>query len=176
MVLLWYLFICDLLKFLIMLLLILFLFAVSTFWWYDKHNRFYAYPLSLLYKKYVLFYHMLKLQCYLWNKNINVRITVSCNLVSVLSLLKASLTLEEKQKLAKEQEQAQKLKSQQPLKPQATVITPPVKQVRKNKLLHCFQWSCDAFFLLSAVFSIFFLLWLTFVFTGSTMTQLKKVK
>uniref|UniRef100_A0A8C3JDQ4 SCY1 like pseudokinase 2 n=1 Tax=Calidris pygmaea TaxID=425635 RepID=A0A8C3JDQ4_9CHAR len=43
---------------------------------------------------------------------------------------KASLTLEEKQKLAKEQEQAQKLKSQQPLKPQATVITPPVKQTK----------------------------------------------
>ncbi|XP_068256712.1 SCY1-like protein 2 isoform X2 [Nyctibius grandis] len=43
---------------------------------------------------------------------------------------KASLTLEEKQKLAKEQEQAQKLKSQQPLKPQATAITPPVKQTK----------------------------------------------
>ncbi|XP_064307785.1 SCY1-like protein 2 isoform X2 [Phalacrocorax carbo] len=43
---------------------------------------------------------------------------------------KASLTLEEKQKLAKEQEQAQKLKSQQPLKPQATTITPPVKQTK----------------------------------------------
>ncbi|NXA73867.1 SCYL2 protein, partial [Thryothorus ludovicianus] len=43
---------------------------------------------------------------------------------------KASLTLEEKQKLAKEQEQAQKLKSQQPLKPQATTVTPPVKQTR----------------------------------------------
>ncbi|KAM6146147.1 LOW QUALITY PROTEIN: SCY1-like protein 2 [Phoenicopterus ruber ruber] len=43
---------------------------------------------------------------------------------------KASLTLEEKQKLAKEQEQAQKLKSQQPLKPQTTAITPPVKQTK----------------------------------------------
>uniref|UniRef100_A0A8C4PE43 SCY1-like protein 2 n=1 Tax=Dromaius novaehollandiae TaxID=8790 RepID=A0A8C4PE43_DRONO len=43
---------------------------------------------------------------------------------------KASLTLEEKQKLAKEQEQAQKLKSQQPLKPQATAITPPLKQTK----------------------------------------------
>lgn len=43
---------------------------------------------------------------------------------------KASLTLEEKQKLAKEQEQAQKLKSQQPLKPQATTVTPPVKQTK----------------------------------------------
>ncbi|XP_015484248.1 SCY1-like protein 2 isoform X3 [Parus major] len=42
----------------------------------------------------------------------------------------ASLTLEEKQKLAKEQEQAQKLKSQQPLKPQATTVTPPVKQTK----------------------------------------------
>uniref|UniRef100_A0A8C0HIT3 SCY1-like protein 2 n=1 Tax=Buteo japonicus TaxID=224669 RepID=A0A8C0HIT3_9AVES len=61
---------------------------------------------------------------------INVRIPILCNLVSVLSLLKASLTLEEKQKLAKEQEQAQKLKSQQPLKPQATAITPPVKQTK----------------------------------------------
>ncbi|KAF1670977.1 SCYL2 protein, partial [Pygoscelis papua] len=43
---------------------------------------------------------------------------------------KVSLTLEEKQKLAKEQEQAQKLKSQQPLKPQATAVTPPVKQTK----------------------------------------------
>ncbi|XP_047917070.2 SCY1-like protein 2 isoform X2 [Anser cygnoides] len=43
---------------------------------------------------------------------------------------KASLTLEEKQKLAKEQEQAQKLKSQPPLKPQATAITPSVKQTK----------------------------------------------
>ncbi|KAJ7404613.1 SCY1-like protein 2 [Willisornis vidua] len=42
----------------------------------------------------------------------------------------ASLTLEEKQKLAKEQEQAQKLKSQQPLKPQTAAITPPVKQTK----------------------------------------------
>ncbi|XP_017593392.1 SCY1-like protein 2 isoform X3 [Corvus cornix cornix] len=42
----------------------------------------------------------------------------------------ASLTLEEKQKLAKEQEQAQKLKSQQPLKPQTTTVTPPVKQTK----------------------------------------------
>uniref|UniRef100_A0A8B9N399 SCY1-like protein 2 n=1 Tax=Accipiter nisus TaxID=211598 RepID=A0A8B9N399_9AVES len=58
------------------------------------------------------------------------KIPILCNLVSVLSLLKASLTLEEKQKLAKEQEQAQKLKSQQPLKPQATAITPPVKQTK----------------------------------------------
>ncbi|KQK80592.1 SCY1-like protein 2 [Amazona aestiva] len=43
---------------------------------------------------------------------------------------KASLTLEEKQKLAKEQEQAQKLKNQQPLKPQTTAMTPPVKQTK----------------------------------------------
>lgn len=43
---------------------------------------------------------------------------------------KASLTLEEKQKLAKEQEQAQKLKSQQPLKPQVHTPIAPVKQVR----------------------------------------------
>ncbi|XP_065598819.1 SCY1-like protein 2 isoform X2 [Cyrtonyx montezumae] len=43
---------------------------------------------------------------------------------------KVSLTLEEKQKLAKEQEQAQKLKSQQPLKPLATSVTPPVKQTK----------------------------------------------
>uniref|UniRef100_A0A803Y278 SCY1-like protein 2 n=1 Tax=Meleagris gallopavo TaxID=9103 RepID=A0A803Y278_MELGA len=43
---------------------------------------------------------------------------------------KASLTLEEKQKLAKEQEQAQKLKSQQPLKPLATSVTPPMKQTK----------------------------------------------
>ncbi|XP_019370549.1 PREDICTED: SCY1-like protein 2 isoform X3 [Gavialis gangeticus] len=41
-----------------------------------------------------------------------------------------SLTLEEKQKLAKEQEQAQKLKNQQPLKPQMHTITPPVKQAK----------------------------------------------
>lgn len=75
----------------------------------------------------------------------NVKISVFCNLVPVLSLLKASLTLEEKQKLAKEQEQAQKLKSQQPLKPQATTVTPPVKQVRENKQLRCFHWSSDAF-------------------------------
>uniref|UniRef100_A0A7M4DVF8 SCY1 like pseudokinase 2 n=1 Tax=Crocodylus porosus TaxID=8502 RepID=A0A7M4DVF8_CROPO len=43
---------------------------------------------------------------------------------------KTSLTLEEKQKLAKEQEQAQKLKNQQPLKPQTHTITPPVKQAK----------------------------------------------
>lgn len=48
----------------------------------------------------------------------------------LFSLFKTSLTLEEKQKLAKEQEQAQKLKNQQPLKPQTHTITPPVKQVR----------------------------------------------
>uniref|UniRef100_A0A5F8G7V3 SCY1-like protein 2 n=1 Tax=Monodelphis domestica TaxID=13616 RepID=A0A5F8G7V3_MONDO len=42
----------------------------------------------------------------------------------------ASLTLEEKQKLAKEQEQAQKLKSQQPLKPQAHTPVVPVKQTK----------------------------------------------
>uniref|UniRef100_A0A8D2NK13 SCY1-like protein 2 n=1 Tax=Zosterops lateralis melanops TaxID=1220523 RepID=A0A8D2NK13_ZOSLA len=42
----------------------------------------------------------------------------------------ASLTLEEKQRLAKEQEQVQKLKSQQPLMPQATTVTPPVKQTK----------------------------------------------
>uniref|UniRef100_A0A8C7DX60 SCY1 like pseudokinase 2 n=1 Tax=Naja naja TaxID=35670 RepID=A0A8C7DX60_NAJNA len=45
-------------------------------------------------------------------------------------LLKGSLTLEEKQKLAKEQEQAQKLKNQQPLKPQPHAITAPVKQTK----------------------------------------------
>uniref|UniRef100_A0A5F8H7M4 SCY1-like protein 2 n=1 Tax=Monodelphis domestica TaxID=13616 RepID=A0A5F8H7M4_MONDO len=43
---------------------------------------------------------------------------------------RASLTLEEKQKLAKEQEQAQKLKSQQPLKPQAHTPVVPVKQTK----------------------------------------------
>ncbi|XP_062989800.1 SCY1-like protein 2 [Elgaria multicarinata webbii] len=43
---------------------------------------------------------------------------------------KASLTLEEKQKLAKEHEQAQKLKNQQPLKPQLHTITAPVKQAK----------------------------------------------
>uniref|UniRef100_A0A803WE11 SCY1 like pseudokinase 2 n=1 Tax=Ficedula albicollis TaxID=59894 RepID=A0A803WE11_FICAL len=45
---------------------------------------------------------------------------------------KASLTLEEKQKLAKEQEQAQKLKSQQPLKPQSATVTPPVNKQTKD--------------------------------------------
>ncbi|KAB1269920.1 SCY1-like protein 2 [Camelus dromedarius] len=43
---------------------------------------------------------------------------------------RASLTLEEKQKLAKEQEQAQKLKSQQPLKPQVQTPIAPVKQTK----------------------------------------------
>lgn len=43
---------------------------------------------------------------------------------------KGSLTLEEKQKLAKEHEQAQKLKNQQPLKPQPHTTTPPVKQTK----------------------------------------------
>ncbi|XP_059537857.1 SCY1-like protein 2 isoform X2 [Myotis daubentonii] len=43
---------------------------------------------------------------------------------------RASLTLEEKQKLAKEQEQAQKLKSQQPLKPQVHTPIAPVKQTK----------------------------------------------
>uniref|UniRef100_A0A8C5WW59 SCY1 like pseudokinase 2 n=1 Tax=Laticauda laticaudata TaxID=8630 RepID=A0A8C5WW59_LATLA len=43
---------------------------------------------------------------------------------------KGSLTLEEKQKLAKEQEQAQKLKNQQPLKPQPHAIIAPVKQTK----------------------------------------------
>uniref|UniRef100_A0A8C0RLU6 SCY1 like pseudokinase 2 n=1 Tax=Canis lupus familiaris TaxID=9615 RepID=A0A8C0RLU6_CANLF len=43
---------------------------------------------------------------------------------------RASLTLEEKQKLAKEQEQAQKLKSQQPLKPQVHTPVAPVKQTK----------------------------------------------
>ncbi|XP_054844268.1 SCY1-like protein 2 [Eublepharis macularius] len=43
---------------------------------------------------------------------------------------KGSLTLEEKQKLAKEQEQAQKLKSQQPLKPQPQKVTASVKQTK----------------------------------------------
>lgn len=88
----------------------------------------------------------------------NVGINILCGLLPVLSLLKASLTLEEKQKLAKEQEQAQKLKSQQPLKPQATTITPPVKQVRENKQLHCFHWGSDAFSRAVYAFSMFFLL------------------
>lgn len=48
----------------------------------------------------------------------------------VLLCFKVSLTLEEKQKLAKEQEQAQKLKSQQPLKPQVHTPIAPSKQVR----------------------------------------------
>ncbi|OBS76697.1 hypothetical protein A6R68_16854 [Neotoma lepida] len=48
----------------------------------------------------------------------------------------ASLTLEEKQKLAKEQEQAQKLKSQQPLKPQVHTPIVPIKQM---------LWPGDAF-------------------------------
>ncbi|KAG8514021.1 SCY1-like protein 2 [Galemys pyrenaicus] len=43
---------------------------------------------------------------------------------------RAPLTLEEKQKLAKEQEQAQKLKSQQPLKPQVHTPVAPVKQTK----------------------------------------------
>nr|XP_034343011.1 SCY1-like protein 2 isoform X5 [Arvicanthis niloticus] len=43
---------------------------------------------------------------------------------------RGSLTLEEKQKLAKEQEQAQKLKSQQPLKPQVHTPIAPVKQTK----------------------------------------------
>uniref|UniRef100_A0A0K8RHW3 Uncharacterized protein n=1 Tax=Ixodes ricinus TaxID=34613 RepID=A0A0K8RHW3_IXORI len=43
---------------------------------------------------------------------------------------RASLTLEEKQKLAKEQEQAQKLKNQQPLKPQVHTPVAPVKQTK----------------------------------------------
>lgn len=43
---------------------------------------------------------------------------------------RASLTLEEKQKLAKEQEQAQKLKSQQPLHPQVHTTIAPVKQTK----------------------------------------------
>lgn len=47
----------------------------------------------------------------------------------VLLCFQGSLTLEEKQKLAKEQEQAQKLKSQQPLKPQVHTPIAPVKQV-----------------------------------------------
>uniref|UniRef100_H0VTE9 SCY1 like pseudokinase 2 n=1 Tax=Cavia porcellus TaxID=10141 RepID=H0VTE9_CAVPO len=43
---------------------------------------------------------------------------------------RASLTLEEKQKLAKEQEQAQKLRSQQPLSPQVHTTVAPVKQAK----------------------------------------------
>lgn len=54
----------------------------------------------------------------------------SCQLTFFCCCFKASLTLEEKQKLAKEQEQAQKLKSQQPLKPQVHTPIAPVKQVR----------------------------------------------
>ncbi|XP_053319464.1 SCY1-like protein 2 isoform X2 [Spea bombifrons] len=44
--------------------------------------------------------------------------------------VKASLTLEEKQKLAKEQEQVQKMKSQQPLIPNSVPPMPPVKQTK----------------------------------------------
>ncbi|KAE8615048.1 hypothetical protein XENTR_v10008391 [Xenopus tropicalis] len=44
--------------------------------------------------------------------------------------VKASLTLEEKQKLAKEQEQAQKLKSQQPLTPSTVTPVAPAKQTK----------------------------------------------
>ncbi|KAM4749546.1 SCY1-like protein 2 [Rhinophrynus dorsalis] len=43
---------------------------------------------------------------------------------------KVSLTLEEKQKLAKEQEQVQKLKSQQPLTPNSVQPVAPVKQTK----------------------------------------------
>lgn len=43
---------------------------------------------------------------------------------------KVSLTLEEKQKLAKEQEQVQKMKSQQPLKPTAMTPAASVKQTK----------------------------------------------
>nr|DBA30958.1 TPA: hypothetical protein GDO54_006879 [Pyxicephalus adspersus] len=43
---------------------------------------------------------------------------------------KISLTLEEKQKLAKEQEQVQKMKSQQPLKPTTMTPAAPVKQTK----------------------------------------------
>ncbi|XP_064417932.1 SCY1-like protein 2 [Latimeria chalumnae] len=43
---------------------------------------------------------------------------------------KGSLTLEEKQKLAKEQEQAQKLRNQQPLMPKSVTPTAPVKQTK----------------------------------------------
>ncbi|XP_072002445.1 SCY1-like protein 2 isoform X2 [Engystomops pustulosus] len=43
---------------------------------------------------------------------------------------KMSLTLEEKQKLAKEQEQVQKMKSQQPLKPSTSTPAAPVKQTK----------------------------------------------
>uniref|UniRef100_A0A8C5N438 SCY1 like pseudokinase 2 n=1 Tax=Leptobrachium leishanense TaxID=445787 RepID=A0A8C5N438_9ANUR len=44
--------------------------------------------------------------------------------------VKVSLTLEEKQKLAKEQEQVQKMKSQQPLTPNPMKSAPPVKQTK----------------------------------------------
>ncbi|KAM9312834.1 SCY1-like protein 2 [Gastrophryne carolinensis] len=43
---------------------------------------------------------------------------------------KASLTLEEKQKLAKEQEQVQKMKSQMPLKPSTVTPAAPAKQTK----------------------------------------------
>ncbi|KAM5170811.1 SCY1-like protein 2 isoform 2-T2 [Mantella aurantiaca] len=43
---------------------------------------------------------------------------------------KVSLTLEEKQKLAKEQEQVQKMKSQQPLRPTAMTPAAPAKQTK----------------------------------------------
>ncbi|XP_075712820.1 SCY1-like protein 2 isoform X2 [Rhinoderma darwinii] len=43
---------------------------------------------------------------------------------------KVSLTLEEKQRLAKDQEQAQKMKSQQPLKPNTMTPAAPVKQTK----------------------------------------------
>ena len=62
------------------------------------------------------------LQMKLWKLSVNFFLLLFC--------FKASLTLEEKQKLAKEQEQAQKLKSQQPLKPQVHTPIAPVKQVR----------------------------------------------
>lgn len=54
----------------------------------------------------------------------------------VLLCFQGSLTLEEKQKLAKEQEQAQKLKSQQPLKPQVHTPIAPVKQVCLSLRFH----------------------------------------
>lgn len=44
--------------------------------------------------------------------------------------MRAALTLEEKQKLAKEQEQAQKLKSQQPLRPQLHTPVAPATQTK----------------------------------------------
>ncbi|XP_069485462.1 SCY1-like protein 2 isoform X2 [Ambystoma mexicanum] len=56
------------------------------------------------------------------NISADTHVTNTCNQVS--------LTLEEKQKLAKEQEQAHKFKSQQPLKPKSLTPVVPIKQTK----------------------------------------------